>query len=152
FAGAERDQADHRAQTHGYGLAIDEQLVVVEAVLLAPQAGAAQTVHGVGDRDVVLEELGRDVLVGWVLRGQLQRDGEHGAAVERHPRGAVGLLQLAASRQGLRAIEHADVVEPEESAAEQVFALEILLVHPPGEIDEQLLEDALEEAAIAMAL
>ena len=34
-----------------------QQLVVVEAVLLVPQAGAAEGVHGVGDRDEVLEEL-----------------------------------------------------------------------------------------------
>ena len=47
----------------GTSLAVDVQLVVVEAVVLVPQARAAELVHGVGDGDEVLEELGRHVLV-----------------------------------------------------------------------------------------
>ena len=48
-------------------LPVHVELVVVEAVLLVPQAGAAERVHRVGDGDEVLEELGGDVLVGRVL-------------------------------------------------------------------------------------
>src|SRR2546422_3117849 len=48
-------------------------------------------VHGVGDVDEVLEELGRDVFVRRILPGQLERDREHVQAVHTHPRGAVGL-------------------------------------------------------------
>ena len=50
---------------------------------------------------------------------------------------------------GARAVEDADVVEPEEAALEDVAALGVLAVHPPGEIEQQLVEDALEELAVA---
>ncbi len=45
-------------------LVVDDELVVVEAVLLVPESGAAERVDGVGDVDEVLEELRGDVLVG----------------------------------------------------------------------------------------
>ena len=52
---------------------------------------------------------------------------------------------------GRAAIEHADVVEAEKSALEDVHALGVLAVHPPGEVEQQLVEDALEERAVAGA-
>ena len=72
-------------------------------------------------------------------------------AVERHPRGAVGLLEVTAGRQRLRAVEDADVVEAEEAAGEEIVALRVLAVDPPGEVEQQLLERALEEDAISRA-
>ena len=80
---------------------------------------------------------------------QLGRDGQHVERVHRHPARAVGLLEVAARRQRRAAIEHADVVEAQEAALEDVHAFGILAVHPPGEVQQQLLEDALEERAIA---
>ena len=56
---------------------------------------------------------------------------------------------VAAAGQRLAAVEDADVVEPEKAALEDVVALGVLAVHPPGEIEQQFVEDALEEAAIA---
>ena len=47
------------------------------------------------------------------------------------------------------AVEHADVVEAEEAALEDVAALRVLAVHPPGEVEHQLVEDALEEREVA---
>ena len=41
---------------------------------------------------------------------------------------------------------------PEEAAAEDVVAVGVLAVQPPGEVDQQLLEDALEELAVAGAV
>ena len=52
---------------------------------------------------------------------------------------------------GRAAIENADVVEAEEAALEHVVAFGVLAVHPPGEVQQQLVEDALEERAIADA-
>ena len=52
---------------------------------------------------------------------------------------------------GADAVEDADVVEAEEAALEDVAALGVLAVHPPGEVEQQLLEDALEEHAVADA-
>ena len=68
-------------------------------------------------------------------------------------------IQLVASdcsmwppgRQRRRAVEDADVVEAEEPALEDVLALGVLAVDPPGEVQEQLVEDALEELAVALA-
>jgi hypothetical protein len=42
------------------------------------------------------------------------------------------------------AVEDADVVEPEEAPLEDVLAETVLAVDPPGEVQEQLLEAALE--------
>src|SRR4029077_17253668 len=45
-------------------------------------------------------------------------------------------------------IEGADVVEAQEPALEDVVALGVLAIHPPREIDEQLVEDAGEELEV----
>jgi hypothetical protein len=100
----------------------------------------------------VLEELGGDVLVGGILLGQLERHGEHGGAEERHPRGAIGLVQVAAGGQGLGAIEDADVVQPEKAPGEEVSPVYVLAVDPPGEVEQQLVEHAREEEPVPLPL
>ena len=97
----------------------------------------------------MLEEFRSEVLINRVLGGQLQRHRQHRGAVERHPGRGVGLLQRAAGRQRLGAVEHTDVVEPEETAGEEIVAFGVLAVHPPGEVEQQLLENAFEECAVA---
>ena len=52
--------------------------------------------------------------------------------------------------QRRRAVEDADVVEPEEPALEQVAAVRVLAVDPPGEVGQQPVEDADEELAVAL--
>jgi hypothetical protein len=49
-------------------------------------------------------------------------DLDHVLTEECHPGRAVGLLQVAAGRQRRAPVEHADVVEPQESALERVVA------------------------------
>ncbi len=71
--------------------------------------------------------------------------------VEGHPPGGVGLLERAPDRQ-VRAVERADVVQPEEAALEQVGAVGVLAVDPPGEVDQQLVEDAAQEVEVAGAV
>ena len=148
----ERDEPHHRPHLQRHVVAVERELVVVEAVLLVPEPRAAEIVHRVGDGHEVLEELAGQVLVRRVRARQLQRHGEHGRAVEGHPRGAVGLLQRPARGQRLAAIEHADVVEPQEAAREEVAPLGVLAVHPPGEVHQELVEDARQEGAVARAL
>ena len=75
----------------------------------------------------------------------------HGDRVEAHPAGGVGLLQDAADRQ-VRAVDRADVVQAEEAALEQVVALGVLPVDPPGEVDQQLVEDPADEVDVAAAV
>ena len=99
----------------------------------------------------MLEELGRHVLVGGILARELERHLQHRDAVEGHPGRAVGLLEDATARQRPRAVEDADVVEAEEAAAEEVVALAVLAVHPPGKVEAHLLEDALQEQPVAPA-
>src|SRR6516162_9543128 len=97
----------------------------------------------------MLEELGGDVFVNMIELGQLEGNREHVEAVHGHPARAVRLVERAAGRQRLAAIEHADVVESEESALENIAPGCILAVHPPGEIEQQLVEDALEKRQIS---
>ena len=125
--------------------AIGAEHVVVEAVLLVPQAHAADAVHRVGDGHEMLEEFRGDVFVRRIFDCQFQRHRKHGRAVERHPGGAVRLFEVSAGRQRLRAIEHADVVEAQEAAGKQVLPLRVLAIHPPGEIHQQLVKRPLEE-------
>ena len=149
LAGDQRHEPHQRAHAQRDRAAVHVELVVVEAVVVAPQAVAAQAVHGVGDGHEVLEELAGHVLVGGVVARQLERDGQHRAAVEGHPGRAVGLVELPAAGQRGRAVEHADVVEPQEPAGEHVPATAVLAVHPPGEVQQQLVEHALEEGRVA---
>ena len=72
-----------------------------------------------------------------------ERELEHVLAEHRHPRRAVGLLEAAAGRQRRAAVEHADVVEPEEPALEHVAAGGILAVDPPREVQQQPVNDSL---------
>ena len=58
---------------------------------------------------------------------------------------------MSAGRKRRAAIEDADVVQTEEAALEDVHPLGVLAIHPPREVDQQLVEDALEELTIADA-
>ncbi len=83
--------------------------------------------------------------------GQLERDLKHRLGEQRHPRRPVGLLEGAAAGKRRRTVEHADVVQTEEAALEQVTAVWVLAIDPPGEVGQQPLERVLEEHGIALA-
>ena len=55
---------------------------------------------------------------------------------------------MAPGWQGRTAIENTDVVKTQESTLEDVFPLGILSIHPPREVEHQLVENALQELAI----
>jgi hypothetical protein len=100
----------------------------------------------------MLQELGRHLVPGLIVPGQLQRDLEHLLAVERHPAGGVGLLQPVAGRQLRRPVEQADVVHPEEAALEHVGPVGVLPVDPPGEVQQQFGEHPDQEIPIPVAV
>ena len=50
--------------------------------------------------------------------------------------------------QRLRAIEHADIIEAEKAAFENVQPLRVLAIHPPSKIQQQLVKYALEKFAV----
>src|SRR6266446_9817639 len=99
----------------------------------------------------MLEKLRGDVFVDMILEGELQRDAHQVEGVHRHPGGAVGLVDITAGRQRGAAVEKADIVEAEKPALKDVVSLDVLAVHPPGEIEHQLVEDTFEESPVALA-
>src|SRR5580704_16549530 len=82
---------------------------------------------------------------------QFGGDFEHVQAEERHPCGSVRLLKIAAAWQRSAAVKDADVIQSEKAAFKDVLAVAILAVYPPGEVEDQLVEDGLEESDIAVA-
>ena len=114
-----------------------------------PSAPSSDAVDGGGDVEEMLEKFGRDVLIDPVVLRQFQRDAHEVQAIHRHPARAVGLVDEAAGRQRLAAVEHADVVQAEKAALKNVPALRVLAVDPPGEIQQQLVKDAFEKCQVA---
>src|SRR4029078_6188297 len=55
----------------------------------------------------------------------------------------------AGGGERLTAVEDADVVEAEEAALEEIAVVDVLAVDPPGEVEHQLVEDALQESEVA---
>ena len=148
------EQPDHRAHLEPSGAAVGEpEHVVEEAVLFVPQLVLVVTdaVHGGGDEGEVLGELEDHVVVDRIVPAQLDGDAEHRLGVERHPRSAVRLLEAATGRQRGAAVEHADVVEAQEATFEDIAAGRVLAVDPPREVDEQLLERALQPGDVTRA-
>src|ERR1051325_11977872 len=56
---------------------------------------------------------------------------------------------MAAGRKRCTAIENADVIETEKAALKDVHPVRVFTIHPPGEVQEQLLEDSLKEDRVA---
>ncbi len=61
-------------------------------------------------------------------------------SVGGHPGGAVALLDLAAIGQGVTPVEDADVIEPEETAFEDIVTGLVDAVSPPRVAHEQFVE------------
>ena len=96
----------------------------------------------------MFKELGSNVFVGRVLVCQFQGDRKHGQTIERHPGSPVSLLKLSSCRHWPGAVKHTDVIQTEEATGEQMLPVNVLTVHPPREIDEQLLKHTCEELPI----
>src|SRR5438105_980958 len=58
---------------------------------------------------------------------------------------------MVALWQASGTVEDADVVQPEKAAGKQVFAFDVLAVDPPGEIDEEFVENPRQEQAVTAA-
>src|SRR5208337_3711668 len=86
-----------------------------------------------------------------VVRSELEGDLEHVLTEKRDPRGAVGLLQMAAGRQRRAAVKDADIVQPKKAALEQALAETVLAVQPPAEVPRKLAEHALQKRDVGPA-
>ena len=96
----------------------------------------------------MLEKFARDVFVGHVFFREFQGDGQHIQAIHAHPTGAVGLLEMPAGGKWRGTVENTDVVEAKEAALENVGAVRILAIDPPGEVEKQLVKDSFEKGAV----
>src|SRR5271157_717884 len=112
---------------------------------------AATVVHRLSDINKMLKEFAGHVFISRVFARQLHGDGEHVEAVHPHPTGAVGLLNVAAGGKRFGAVKHPDVVESQEPSLENVPAIGVLAIHPPGEIEQELVKDLLEKLPIRAA-
>src|SRR5207249_5617873 len=95
--------------------------------------------------DKVLPEFAGDILIGRIFAGQLHGDSQEIQRIHGHPAGAVRLFNVAAGRQGSAAVEDSNVVEAQESALEDVHSVGVLAIDPPGEIEQQLVEDTFQK-------
>src|SRR5205823_1470731 len=122
-----------------------------KAVRFIPESGAlvSHARHGLRDVEEMLEELRREILVDMVVNRQLQRHSHQVQCEHGHPTGAVRLTEVATRRQRLATVEYGDVVQPQESALEEVSASGVLPIYPPGEGQHLLLQDSLQEIKIA---
>ena len=127
------------------------QHVIEETVLFVPKAVAvlAAMVHRARDVQEVFPEFAGNVFVSRVVAGKLDRDRKQIECVHRHPARTVGLLDVTAGRKRCTAIEYTDVVEPKKAALEDVHALRVFAVHPPGEVQHQLVKHFFEKANVS---
>src|ERR1041385_3887707 len=58
---------------------------------------------------------------------------------------------MSAVWKRLAAIEHTDVVETEKPAFEDVVALGIFAIHPPGKVEQHFVKNRFQKAAVALA-
>src|SRR5215469_18616351 len=100
------------------------QEIVEESVPLIPHRFLVwpDAIHGVSDPGKVLKETEGHFFVHRVVFRESHSDFQHAQTIEGHPGCAVSLIEISAGRQRCTAVENADVVEPEESARENVAA------------------------------
>ena len=99
------------------------------------------------DKDEVLPEFTGEIFVRRVSFGEQKCGGEHAFRIGGHPACAIGLAQKI-SRGQLFPIEDADVVHAEKSALKYILAGDVFAIDPPGEVQQQLLEDSLDECIV----
>ena len=105
----------------------------------------------VRDHDEVLPEAVDHRNVARVVQRELEGDVRHVQLEQRHPAGRVSLFERAAGRERPVAFEYADVVEAQESAAEDPLAFTVFPVQPPAEHQHEGLEHRFEEGEVAAA-
>src|SRR6202022_2013221 len=142
--GEQRDQADHRAYFEGNVQSIlVVQHVVVEAIFPVPQLNTigGEVVHGMSDIDEMLKKLAGNIAIGAVLSRKFQGNSEHVQAVHAHPAGTIRLLDMAPAGQRYVTVKNANIIQSQEAALEDILPSIVLAIDPPGEVEQQLLED-----------
>jgi len=110
--------------------------------LLIPQTLARGTVHGLGDRGELVEELGSDAVVPrGIFLAELHRHGQHLESEKGHPARSIRLFEVTAGGRAPAPIEGADVVEAQETPVEEPAPGHFLEALPPAKVPNQGLED-----------
>src|SRR3989442_9593756 len=86
-----------------------------------------------------------------MVQRQFKGDPQHARAIEPHPGSAISLLELPAGRQRPGAVEHSQVVNSEEPAAEDVATFRVLAIDPPGEVHQELVKGSFQKGVIGAA-
>jgi hypothetical protein len=100
----------------------------------------------------MFDKLGRHIGVAGIVRRQLNGNLEHILTEHSNPGRGVRLLQIAAAGHGRAAVEHTYVVQSQEASLENILAKAVLAVHPPGEVQHQLVKTSLEEIQVAFSV
>ncbi len=103
------------------------------------------------DIDEVLPELAGHIFILGLFGGQFQRDRQHVERIHGHPTGGVGLLDLAAGGKRVASVKYSDVVQAEKSTLEDVHTVGVFAIHPPGEIQQEFVKDALQKSPVAVS-
>ena len=82
----------------------------------------------------MIEKFHRDRDIGRIGGGKLGTNLEHVLTEEGHPRGAIGLFEMAASWQRRRTVENPDVIQAKKPTFEGIVSGTIFPVHPPIEV------------------
>src|ERR1700730_13358511 len=104
-----------------------------------------------GDVDEMLKKFAGDVFVSGIFFGKFEGNSKHVEAIHAHPAGAIGLLQVAAGGERRGTVENSDIDEAQKAALKNIGAVGVFSIHPPGEIQQQLMENFFEECAIRHA-
>src|ERR1700739_4591261 len=99
----------------------------------------------------MLKKFAGDIFISGIVLCKLQRDRQHVQALHTHPASAVGLLEVSAGWQGSGSVKNSDIVETQKAALEDIGAIRIFPIHPPGEIQEQFVKNFFEEPTISDA-
>src|SRR5580658_4007070 len=137
--GAERKEPNHGSHSHSNAITVwHPEKVVVETVAFIPHLVMTLTdfVHGIGNPDKVLHKAVHPLFVRGIFVGQDHGYLQHRLTVESHPCGTIGLFQRASTWQRCAAIEHTDVVQPEESSRKDIPSRGVFAIHPPIEIQQ----------------
>src|SRR5580693_3221505 len=119
--------------------------IVEEPILGVPHLilMLADPVHRIGDPEEMLYETKGNFFIHGVVLCQNKRNLQHVLAVESHPRRAILLVEMPTGGKLSTAIEHPNIVQPDESSREDISSRRIFSVDPPVKIQHQTLKRTL---------
>ena len=100
----------------------------------------------------MLDKFGYVFAIRFIASCQLNGDIDHGLGVEGHPRRAIGLLEPAAHLCRFSAVKNANIIETKEATLEHTIIICIFSIHPPGKVNQKLVEALFQPLMITLAM